>query len=272
MGSVCSRAYESQISTIILDEHGRTIDIIPNHCNWDEPNWTLTPGNTHPTSWPWSSGSNSFNSSSSSPSPSSNKGCGQSNVTSYLKWLGRKDCVFELVEVWRSLFGPGLEHHTVVFMHASRECPWRPGRECFDLLKLDWASNGLSYTVETIPRARVFSVMGRLGRILGTKCNCSPRCLIKLLDKVCDRRYNIANWNCQHFSEWLFASVRDLPPRVTNVITNVTYAGTARRVSGKLLQAGAKGCIVDDDDPEVIRVRFVGYGTVTVAPDEIACE
>eukprot|EP00420_Gonyaulax_spinifera_P013983 CAMPEP_0197910220 /NCGR_PEP_ID=MMETSP1439-20131203/70467_1 /TAXON_ID=66791 /ORGANISM="Gonyaulax spinifera, Strain CCMP409" /LENGTH=165 /DNA_ID=CAMNT_0043531849 /DNA_START=47 /DNA_END=544 /DNA_ORIENTATION=+ len=112
-------------------------------------------------------------------------------LLTHLDALAHRQIRFKHAAVWRQAFlGGAADHHTLVYEYVAA------GRQMS--LKIDWGREGLSFkdsAEDPCPN----------GDIIRRKwCRISPAEVKDQIMEIKDRDYVLTNWNCQHFSAYLF--------------------------------------------------------------------
>eukprot|EP00929_Paragymnodinium_shiwhaense_P040336 TRINITY_DN21071_c0_g1_i1.p1 TRINITY_DN21071_c0_g1~~TRINITY_DN21071_c0_g1_i1.p1 ORF type:complete len:148 (+),score=26.43 TRINITY_DN21071_c0_g1_i1:163-606(+) len=118
---------------------------------------------------------------------------------SKLDEMAKKNVKFRHVAVWRQAFLYGtVDHHTLVYEYIVRSEP--------KSLKVDWGRDGLHFHdshEDPCPE----------GDIITRKlCRISPATVREQFLEVKDFDYDLATWNCQHFSRYMYDKAESPPP------------------------------------------------------------
>lgn len=112
-----------------------------------------------------------------------------------LESMAQQKIMFRHVAVWRQAFlGGTADHHTVVYEY--------PAASCLMSLKIDWGRDGIGFVDSPEDPCPNGDIIKR------EWCHIGPREVASHIRKVQSKMYDLVCWNCQHFSEYLYASSR----------------------------------------------------------------
>jgi len=114
----------------------------------------------------------------------------------YLDELQRDGVHFSHVAIWREAFAGGVaDHHTLVYEYT------RGTKKSVNSVKVDWGRQGLVFQDSAEDPCPNGDIIER--KIVRMKPELVKKTVEKLMS-ASTSTYNVVQWNCQHFSRYMF--------------------------------------------------------------------